>query len=160
GRFAACNPGGPGNPFARRTAQLRKALCEAVSAEEMTALGRVLLQKATEGDMAAAKLLLAYAVGRPADVVNPDTLDFQEWQHFHQVPASPGAMHRILNCLPTELACELVRILLPFTELQVKEQFIKKWEDDDRRNVRNLRRRAARAAKKAASPGDAQPQSN
>jgi hypothetical protein len=157
GRWAACNPGGPGNPFARRTAQLRKALCEAVSAEEMAALGRVLLQKATEGDMAAAKLLLAYAVGRPADVVNPDTLDFQEWQHFQQVPASPGVVHQILNCLPTEFACQLIRILLPNTEFQIKEKFIKKWEGDDRRNVRNLRRRAA---KKAASPDGTPPPSN
>ena len=35
GRFAAGNAGGPGNPFARQTAQLRAALVQRVTSEDM-----------------------------------------------------------------------------------------------------------------------------
>jgi hypothetical protein len=147
GRFTAGNHFGPGNPFARRTAQLRQAFCEAVSAEEMKALSRVLLDKAKGGDLAAAKLLLEYVVGRPAPVVDPDTLDFQEWQHFQQVPARPDAVHRVLNCLPSGLACSLIRILLPNTERQIREIWLNKIETDERKEASKLRRKARRSAK-------------
>jgi hypothetical protein len=57
GRFAPGNPGGPGNPFARRSAALREALCEAVTEENLKDLARVLLLHAQGGDVPAAKLL-------------------------------------------------------------------------------------------------------
>ena len=70
GRFAPGNPGGPGNPYARRVAALRAALLDAVSEEDLRALARSLVEKARGGDVAAAKLLLSYAVGRPPSEVD------------------------------------------------------------------------------------------
>jgi hypothetical protein len=63
GRFAAGNPGGPGNPYARRVAALRSALVGAVTVDDMCELARGLLEKAKAGDMTAARLLLSYTVG-------------------------------------------------------------------------------------------------
>ena len=78
GRFLPGNPGGPGNPFARRTAQLRRALCERVTEEDIQALADQLLERSRQGDLVAMKLLFAYVLGRPAAVVDPDTFDATE----------------------------------------------------------------------------------
>jgi len=146
GRFLAGNPGGPGNPFTRRTAQLRRAFCEAVSEEEIKALALVLLHKAKEGDWAAAKLLSAYAIGKPVDVVDPDTLDVHEWQHFQQVPARADEVGRVLNSLPVEVACDLIRIFLPVTEHNIRKGMLEKMEANERKLTKKERRKAARAA--------------
>lgn len=78
GRFKAGNAGGPGNPFARRVAALRSALVNALADEDMQSLVRGLVEKAKTGDVAATKLLLAYTVGRPSEVVDPDRLEQDE----------------------------------------------------------------------------------
>jgi hypothetical protein len=92
GRFVAGNRGGPGNPFARQTAALRKAAVDAVTAEDVAAIMAVLVEKAKGGDTAAAKLVLGYAVGKPTQPTEPDRLDAEELQRFKE-----GA----------EIACEL-----------------------------------------------------
>ena len=66
GRFAAGNPGGYGNPFARQVAALRQAMLEGVTGEDLAAVFQAVLAKARAGDLAAARLVLAYAVGKPA----------------------------------------------------------------------------------------------
>src|ERR1700687_2111927 len=66
GRFASGKLGGPGNPFARQVAALRQAAVDAVSADEVRAIIAKMTEKALAGDVAAAKVVLSYAVGRPA----------------------------------------------------------------------------------------------
>jgi hypothetical protein len=46
GRFAKGNRGGPGNPFARQTAALRKQLLEAVTKQDMQDLCTMLILRA------------------------------------------------------------------------------------------------------------------
>src|SRR5207302_6295868 len=75
GRFTRGNPGGAGNPFARRVAELRRTLIARVTEEDIDAAADALIEKARQGDVAAAKLLLAYSIGQPAAPVDPDTLD-------------------------------------------------------------------------------------
>jgi len=84
GRFAKGNRGGPGNPFARQVAALRKALLQSVTEEDLLAITLALKAKAKEGNVAAAKLLLAYAVGKPTSAPDPDRLDGQELEHFKE----------------------------------------------------------------------------
>jgi hypothetical protein len=122
GRFAKGNLGGPGNPFTRRTAALRRAFCESVTDEDIRSLAQQLLVKAREGDMGAAKVLLAYAIGKPAEAVDPDTLDEHEWQHFLRNPADVAEMTRILNSVPSGFACQLLRIMLVNTEDRLKSE--------------------------------------
>src|SRR5438105_3810188 len=84
GQFAKGNPGGPGNPFARQVAKLRKVILNRLTEEDLLAITEALLAKAREGSVSAAKLLLAYAIGKPASSPDPDRLDGQELEHFKQ----------------------------------------------------------------------------
>jgi hypothetical protein len=59
--------------------------------------------------MAAAKLLLLYAIGRPTEAVDPDTLDAQEWRLFQQSQATPEQLTAAMGGMPLELACHVVR---------------------------------------------------
>src|SRR5262249_11950280 len=64
GRFTKANPGGPGNPFARKVAALRKALLDSVTEQDVKDVAEILKLKAKQGDMAAVKLMLQYCVGK------------------------------------------------------------------------------------------------
>src|SRR4051812_40424171 len=79
GEFKVGNPGGPGNPFGRRVAVLRRALLEALSEADLAAIVQALVVRAKAGDVQAAKLVLAYAVGKPETGMDPDRVDAQEW---------------------------------------------------------------------------------
>lgn len=55
-------------PLSQRTSELRKALLHAVSPTEIAVLIRMVMNKANEeGDVASAKLVLEYLVGRPLE---------------------------------------------------------------------------------------------
>src|SRR5262249_19248254 len=84
GRFRAGNKGGPGNPFARKVAALRKAVVNFVSEEDLKYLIFKVKMMAESGDMAAAKLLFQYVLGKPTEAVDPDRLDVDEWQKLQE----------------------------------------------------------------------------
>jgi len=86
GRFVAGNRAATGNPFARRVARLRSVLLDAVSDDDLQAVARKLVRQAKRGDVAAAKLLLTYLIGRPVAAVDPDGLDMQEWRLRQDCP--------------------------------------------------------------------------
>jgi hypothetical protein len=88
GRFTAGNRFGKGNPHARRMAALREAFLSAATEERMRELGEKLYAAAIGGDWQAAKLFLLFVVGRPADAVDPDTLDRDEWLQRQEWPDS------------------------------------------------------------------------
>ena len=81
GRFAIGNDGGPGNPFARQTAALHSAFLQRATPEDMKAIADKLIEQAKDGNVAAAKLVLQYTIGKPAPAVQPDNLDAEEWEH-------------------------------------------------------------------------------
>ena len=95
GRFARGNPGGPGNPFARQVAALRKVILNRLTEEDLLAITEALLAKAKEGSVGAAKLLLAYAIGKPASSPDPDRLDGQELQHFKDQVETVNEVHEL-----------------------------------------------------------------
>ena len=66
------------NPFTHQTAGLRQALVDSVRAEDMAAIGHALRDKAVKGDIAAARLLLSYVLGRPGRPVGPGRLAADE----------------------------------------------------------------------------------
>src|SRR5580700_6423480 len=72
GQFAKGNPGGPGNPFARHTARLLWVLRSAVSEEKLQTIVAKIIESAEAGDMAAAKLVLTYCIGKPREAPNTD----------------------------------------------------------------------------------------
>jgi hypothetical protein len=144
GRFTANNPGGPCNPFARRVAQLRTALLDTVRPEDITAIFKALIERACQGDVAAAKVVLAYGLGKPAPAVNPDRLDVEEWQHFKEttgmIKDAPGM---VLAPAP-ELPLQLVRALRPVMAVELGGQV--------KDMVRELRAAAAAQAKQGQAP--------
>jgi hypothetical protein len=72
GRFAKGNGGGPGNPHARRVAELRSAMLNAVTPQDVRDVMAALLAAAKGGDVAAARELLQRLLGPPVE------LDFVE----------------------------------------------------------------------------------
>jgi hypothetical protein len=113
GRFTKGNPGGPGNPFGRRLAYLRKVLCAHINEADIETAVCQLRDRMCRGDLAAVKLLLLYAIGRPLDAVNPDTIDLQEWQLFQKQPVEHTDLVAILTGLSPEVACRVLRAALP-----------------------------------------------
>ena len=78
GQFAKGNPGGPGNPYARRVARLRATLLDAVGENGLTDIVQGMVTAAKGGDVAAAKLLLSYLLGKPVESVEPDYVEIHE----------------------------------------------------------------------------------
>jgi hypothetical protein len=72
GRFGRGNGCGRGNPHAKRVAQLRGALLDAVSPADLKAVAAALLAQAKAGDVAAARELFQRLLGPPVDL---ETLD-------------------------------------------------------------------------------------
>src|SRR4051812_32481575 len=95
GRFAKGNRGGPGNPFARQVADLRSAFLARVTEADMAAIADAVLVKARQGDVAAAKLLFQYVLGKPLDGLNPDRLDQDEWQVWQEEAARCADVERV-----------------------------------------------------------------
>jgi hypothetical protein len=75
GRSARGNGGGPGNPFARRVAQLRKMLLGCLGDDDLEQVARKLIDLARDGDLAAIKLLFQYTLGNPDLMPDPDQLE-------------------------------------------------------------------------------------
>ena len=75
GRFARLRGREPVGPFARRVAQLRQAVFQAISRESVGDVVHALVERAKNGDVAAAQLVLEYTLGEPLDAVDPDEVD-------------------------------------------------------------------------------------
>ena len=71
GRFAAGNPGGPGNPHGRRTALLRSAMLSAVDAADVQAVMKKLIESAKAGEPWAVREFLDRTLGKCMPM-NPD----------------------------------------------------------------------------------------
>ena len=80
GQFAEGNKCGTGNPYARRVARLRSALLDAVGEKGLADIVQGMVTAAKGGDVAAAKLLLSYLLGKPAESVEPDYVEIHEKQ--------------------------------------------------------------------------------
>jgi hypothetical protein len=72
GRFAEGNPGGPGNPYPRRVAALRRALLDSVTEDDIKAIAKAVIEEAKDGNIAAAKIIFQYTLGKPDLAINMD----------------------------------------------------------------------------------------
>ncbi len=78
GRFATGNRCAVGNPLARRVAQLRSMILEAVSEDDLRAVVLALIEKAKNGDVMAARELLDRLVGKAPSPVLLDLQDMED----------------------------------------------------------------------------------
>lgn len=90
GRFLPGNPGGPGNPQARNVATWRKALADAVSAEDITEVAQRLLDAAKAGEPWAVRELLDRLLGKPYVQIElqADATEIREFDERMAVEAS------------------------------------------------------------------------
>src|SRR3954464_8525755 len=84
------------NPFARRVAELHAALVETVTKDDIRRITAKLVEQASDGGQRAARLVYAYALGRPQRMVHPDRVDQHEWQ-LHQAQPAPAAVATTLQ---------------------------------------------------------------
>src|SRR5687767_7406858 len=78
GRFAKGNPGGPGNPNAKRVARLRTAMFKSVTPEDLQQVIQALLVQAKGGDVPAARELFQRLLGPAESVDIQERLDALE----------------------------------------------------------------------------------
>ena len=75
GRYLPGHPGGPGNPHAKKISMFKSAVMRTIAPEELGDVVKMLLDKALSGDIAAAKIILEYTLGKskplPAGPVGP-----------------------------------------------------------------------------------------
>jgi hypothetical protein len=113
GRFIPGNKAACGNPHARRVAALRSALLGALTEEHMARLAEALFTQALAGDTAAAKLLLSYAIGKPAPAVDPDRLDLDALDLLRLLPTQTEVVRLLAERVGAEEAAGMVLSLLP-----------------------------------------------
>ena len=87
GRFKPGHHGGPGNPYGRAVALLRRAMLDFMTPERMVDLCEMMYGEAMMGGRGWAELLLKYTVGKPAAVADPDRVELDEWR----MPENPHA---------------------------------------------------------------------
>jgi hypothetical protein len=134
GRFAAGNQCAKGNPHARRMAQLRSALLEIATPERLRSLGEKLYQAALTGNLEAARLWLSYCVGRPVAVVNPDTLDLDEYRLLDANPTAAQILRLIFDSVPAALGAAFAERCLP-VDLESARGKIVPRDKDARRSL-------------------------
>lgn len=123
GRFVKGNRLGRGNPFACRVAALRKTFLATVSKAEMQQICRRLVAQAMLGDIAAAKLVLGYVLGKFPEPVNPDTLYQEECRMYLENPSCADAQEVAQRRPPAELTAGLMRAMHIAHAAQARQQF-------------------------------------
>ncbi|HZU39250.1 MAG TPA: hypothetical protein VFA18_25210 [Gemmataceae bacterium] len=127
GRFTRGNPGGPGNPYYRRQAQLKRQLLACVSEEDVQAVMQTLVGLARGGNLAAIKLFLEYTVGKPSKEVDPDQEELHEWHLQQQTPRLEQVLEVAANGIETPRANQVTRELVPIVgncQLQTVSQHL------------------------------------
>ena len=117
GQFATGNRGGPGNPYARRVAELRHIILDVLDEEALVAVTKAMIEQAKTGDVAAARLLLQYSLGKPAPAVQPDRMNIDEFQIIKDsaVP-SVEMLNMLMNTTSAKVATMVSDILWPLIE--------------------------------------------
>jgi hypothetical protein len=138
GRFARGNPGGPGNPYYRRQAELKRMMLESVTDVDVLSVLRVLLGLARTGDLAAIKLFLEYTVGKPSKEVDPDKADLHEWGLHRQTPRLPQVGELMAEGIETREANRVARDVVPIVgacHLKTISQHLRSGTDLDGEQV-------------------------
>jgi len=131
GTFAVGNQFARGNPTARRMAALRSALLNNLTAEKMTTLGDRLYELAIGGDLAAAKLLLTYAIGKAPEAVDADRLDLDEFSIIDAAPTMAQLLRLFLDGADPKDAAEVFKMLHPQGQDKLLGKISDELEDMD-----------------------------
>src|SRR5262245_54403885 len=123
GRFAMGNRGGVGNPFARQVAGFRAAILHATTHEDIKAITKKLIEMARKGNLAAAKLLLAYTCGKADEGSDPDRLDLEEWNLFMEARPIPRQFNTLKLHANTDQQLQMARIMREMSTDRMAQEF-------------------------------------
>jgi hypothetical protein len=133
GRFGKGNPGGPGNPFARQVAAFRQEFMAATTTQDIAAIARAMIDKAKEGDCAAARIVLQYTLGKPAATVDPDRLDEMEWEQWQRENVCTDS-DKVWMGMNASSANAIARAVVPIMQkehfAEIKREMDERAEDD------------------------------
>jgi hypothetical protein len=114
GTFRNGNRGGPGNPYARRVAKLRQAMLEECREEDLRSITRVMIDRANQGDTAAARLVFQYVLGKPSKPSDPDRIDADELDVLKGIAVPEAVFAALLNhSVPADTVCKMLQGLWP-----------------------------------------------
>jgi hypothetical protein len=109
GRFTKGNTVAADNPTHCKMAQLRRALLRALDEDKMQTLAERLYQRALDSDIAAATLLLRYALGVPRECPDPDSVGLDEWQRLKSRPSKQAVFLALTDAVPVDEAIDAMR---------------------------------------------------
>jgi hypothetical protein len=122
GRFAPGNAGGPGNPYARQVAELKKAFMELGTREEVLAIGKKMIALAKDGNVQAAKFCYSYWLGKPTTNVQPDQIDLDEVKRLQETVGFMQAAPPVQQTPEPWLPLEMMRIVRDVTTRRLAKQ--------------------------------------
>jgi hypothetical protein len=159
GRFSAGNPGGSGNPFARQVAQLRSALLEAVTPDDVRTIVLALVKKARKGDLVAAREVLDRCIGRPTQPVDLDLggetlLSQKSLEQMTDEELLTMAVESGID-VPAGFRLRYDQLRARQSEQRDTEQQADKAPDKKRTSRKTRRKTTSRRKPKKASPADA-----
>jgi hypothetical protein len=108
-QFEPGNKAGRGNASFKRLAANRREFTDAISADEVRALARKLYAQALAGDLAAAKLVLSYCLGRPSVAEDPDAGAQRELQLAARWPGAVEALALLSGHIDAAEAIDKIR---------------------------------------------------
>jgi hypothetical protein len=128
GRFTFGNKGGPGNPHARQTAKLHSAALRVINEQEMEDIFKEMAKLAKEGNVHAARFVAEYTIGKPMAAINPDRVDFDEWQrHSETSGLQNDMMHHAVQPSP-EFVVQVIRAFRMAQDIIMSQQLRDVWD--------------------------------
>ncbi len=128
------------SPARWRPSAIRQEFMAAVTGEDIAVIVRALIDKAKAGDVAAARLVLQYTLGKPAATVDPDRLDEMEWEQWQREQASADS-DKVWTAMHASTANAVARAIIPVMQ---KEHFAEFWAGSSTRGRKTAARRLPR----------------
>jgi hypothetical protein len=108
---------------------MHQVMLAEVSEDDLRDIVRTVKQCAREGDMAAAKMVLAYCIGRPTAAVDPDRLDVQEVQLYQEQAVDAAALQTALQGVPAAVAAFLMGTGIDIAGRKLTQQFAQQFQE-------------------------------
>ena len=130
GTFAEGNPGGPGNPYARKSAALKNRLMDRMTPEVFEELCDVLYEKARNGERWAMDMIMKYNLGRPTKGIDPDRVDYDEFLWHQQSLEIVKGMKELIRHPEHDSMLVMIRILRQLQTLKTTTKIGKRLTKD------------------------------
>jgi hypothetical protein len=133
---------------------MRQEFLKAVTSEDMAGIARAMIEKAKEGDVAAAKLVLQYTLGKPAETVDPDRLDEMEWEQWQREVVHSSGAHAVFESCAAETVCVLARAFVPLLQETMFKGIAATVQESERQRAASAKPQAADKQRETTSKQD------